>query len=196
MKNSVKALVLLTILNSFSILSFAQLKLPAINGIAPGLKKVLNDYPSQFSNLTGDVISENAQSTDYACNFNFNGAEEAQITRFSANKTMTSFEALMLTTESFEKAKQKFQSLCNQVNNLSISAGAAGNFHLKGSYLVPTESRKFTSVIYSPDPAGIAVKKLKVEVSMEAEQMEWKVKLLVYDKEREDAERGVEKDGE
>lgn len=191
MTKSVKSLVLITISALLFNCANAQLRLPGINGVSNDVKKVIEDYPNRFINLMGEVVAENTQSTDYQCNFKVNGAEEAIITRYSAKKEVCSWEAVMLTTENFEKAKQKFKSLFSQLNNLSVSMGDAKNFHLKGKYETPQESIKFTSVVFSFEPENDTVKKMKVEISLQYfAPMEWKVKVLVYDKDREDDERG------
>lgn len=195
MTKSVKSLVLITIGGLFFNAASAQLRLPVINGIGNDVKKVIEDYPNRFINLMGEVLKENLQSTDYHCNFKVNGAEESFITRYSAKKEVCSWEALMLTTENFEKAKQKFKSLFNQLQNLSVTVGDAKNFHLKGTYDAPEESKKFTSIVFSFEPENDVVKRIKVEISMQfIAPMEWKVKVLVYDKEREDDERGATKE--
>ncbi len=190
MKKSVKTLALITISFLFATHSTAQLKLSGINGVASDVKKVIEDYPNRFINLMGEVLAQNTQSTDYHCNFTVHGAEEAFITRYPAKKEICSWQALMLTTENFDKAKQKFKSLFNQLNNLSVKTGN-GSFKLKADYQSPEESKKFTSVLFSFEPVNEARKKLKVEIFMQyIEPMEWKVKLLIYDREREDDERG------
>ncbi len=190
MKKSVKTLVFITIAVFYFIPIAAQLKLPSINGVGHDVKKVIDDYPNHFTNLMGELLIENAQSTDYQCNFIVNGAEEAIVTRYPAKKEISSWRALMLTTDDFEKAKQKFKSLYNQLNNLSVSS-ANGNYRLKGIYESPEEEKKFTSVLFSFEPVNDLVKKLKVEISIQFyAPMEWKVKVLVYDREREDEERG------
>jgi hypothetical protein len=191
MKKSVKTLALLTISILLFNFSNAQLKLPSVNGIGSDIKKVIEDYPDRFANLLGELIVQNPQSTDYQCNFKVNGAEETTITRYSSkNNNVCSWQSLMLTTESFEKAKQKFKTLFNQLNNLAVNPGSAGSFHLKGTYDAPTEEKKFASVLFSFKSADEAIKKLKVEISLQYELMEWKVSVLVYDREREDNERG------
>jgi len=190
MKISVKSLAIITCCLSLSILSNAQLKISS--GIGNDIKKVISDYPSRFKNLMGEVISENPQSTDYRCNIKIEGAEETFITRYSSKKDIYSWEALMLTTESFDKAKQKFRSLFNQLNNLTVSVPNAGNIHLKGKYESPETEKKFTSIVFdvSPDVAGYS--RLRIGVLMEFQSpMEWKVKIQVYDQEREDNEQGV-----
>jgi hypothetical protein len=191
MKKFVKPLVLITISAFVFNYAHAQLKFPISNAAGNDIKKVIEDYPNRFINLMGEVIEENTQSTDYKCNFNVSGAEEAIITRYSAKKEICSWQALMLTTENFEKAKQKFKSLYNQLNNLSVDIGGNKNFHLKAKYEAPVEEKKFTSVLFSFEPENELVKKLRVEISMQYfAPMEWKVKMLVYDKDREDNERG------
>ncbi|HUR64711.1 MAG TPA: hypothetical protein VMZ03_00040 [Chitinophagaceae bacterium] len=191
MRNSVKTLVFLTTFLLFQRFSFAQFKLPVGNAVANDVKKVIEDYPNRFINLMGEVITENPQSTDYRCNFKVNGAEESFITRYSAKKEVCSWEALMLTTENFDKAKQKFKALFNQLNNLSVNINDTKTTHLKGKYEAPEEEKKFTSVLFSFEPASAIMAKLKVEVVMQYHApMEWKLKVMVYDREREDNERG------
>ena len=192
MTKSVKTLAFITISVLLSLASDGQLKLPVTNGIGPDIKKVLQDYPNQFSNLKGDVVTENPQSTDFACNFKVDGAEEATITQYSsANKyNICSWQATMLTTDDFELATRKFKSLYGQLNNLSTRMEEGVYLRIKANYESPVEEMKFTSIIFSVDNGSTTLKKLKVELTMQYELLEWKVKVLIYDKEREDNERG------
>ena len=186
MKPPVKTLAFLTIFLLSVRISDAQLTLNSATSFASDVKKVIDDYPNHFDNITGDLIIENPQSTDYQCNFKVNGAEECIITRYSGKKVpVNSWQALLLTTGNFEEAKKKFRALYGELNNLS-----KGSMHLKGLYESPAEEKKFTSVLFSFDPPGESIKMLKVELVIEAEGMDWKVKVLVYDRDREDDERG------
>jgi hypothetical protein len=191
MKSAVKPLVLFTIFSLCSSLTHAQLKkLTPPSAFALDIKKVIEDYPNRFANLVGDLVVENNQSVQYKCNFAVAGAEEASVTRYSSTqKNISSWEALMLSTESFEEAKKKFRSLFTQLNNLPVRMDNV-SFTLKGEYEVPKEEMKFTTVVFSFNPIQEAVSKLKVEVAMQYELTEWKVKVMVYDREREDEERG------
>ncbi|MEO7393849.1 MAG: hypothetical protein ABIU11_02840 [Chitinophagaceae bacterium] len=196
MRTPVKPLAVITLCTFIFFSSQAQLKLPVINNaISRDVKKVIEDYPNRFINLMGEMLVENTQSTDYQCNFAVNGAEEAFVTRYSAKKEICSWQALMLTTDDFEKAKQKFKSLFNQLNNLSVTTGNGKTYHLKAAYEIPVEENKFTSAVFSFEPVNETVQKLKVEISMQfVVPMEWKIKVLVYDREREDNERGKTKE--
>jgi hypothetical protein len=190
MKQAVKTLVAFTIAASLTTTSTAQLRLPGTTNVAPDVKKVIQDYPNHFQNLLGELIIQNPQSSDYKCNFKVNGAEEATITRYVSTKNISSWQAVMLTTESFDEARKKFKSLFTQLNNLTVKMENTDAFHLKGVYESPVEEKKFTSALLSVANADDAMKKLKVEIVMLYELMEWKVKVLVYDREREDNERG------
>jgi hypothetical protein len=188
MKPPVKTLALITIFLVSYGLAHSQIKLYPGSSFALDLKKVIEDYPNHFENITGDVIIQNPQSTDYQCNFKVNGAEECTITKYSGKKEpVNSWQALMLTTDNFETARKKYRALYNELNNLQ-----KGSMRLKGEYDSPAEAKNFTSVLFSFDPPAESIRKLKVELVLEAEGMDWKVKVLVYDREREDDESATQ----
>jgi len=185
MKPPVKSLVLLTIFFFSLTITRSQITLKPKSSIASDVKRVIDDYPNHFENILGELIIENPQSSDYRCNFTVSGAEECTITRYSSKKQpIFSWQALMLTTDNFEAARKKFRSLYSELNNLTN-----GSLLLKGSYESPAEEKKFTSVLFSFDPSAESTQQLKVELTIEAEGMDWKVKVLVYDRDRDDDER-------
>ena len=190
MLKTVKTLVLFVICLFFSNLSQSQivLKLPTTSPLPGEIKKLIADYPNRFTNILGDEIEKNPQSTDYNCSLKITGAEKSIITTYSSNTTwVCGWVGLMLTTENFEEAKKKYLVLYNQMNNLLIS-GSSGDFHFKGKYDAPVEEKKFAGSILSPDKKQNDFSKVKLEISLQYELMEWKVWLLVYEKEREDNE--------
>lgn len=191
MKDSVKLLSLFTI--TFFIYGSLQSQFvfkPGSN-IIIDIKKVVEDYPNRFANITGKLILQNPQSAEYECNFKVNNAEESSITIYSAdNKIICSWQALILSTDNFQEAKSKYKNIYNQLNNQAISMEGTGNFHLKGVYREPKEENKFSVSLFTINPMNENIKKLRVEVSLQYELMEWKLRVLVYDKEKEDDERG------
>jgi len=191
MKNSVKTLVLLTILFALPSLLPAQLKLPVANGFTADIKKVIEDYPNRFINLMGEVKVQHEQSTEYFCNLKINGAEEATVIRYSSKRdAVVSWEAVMHTTDDFEEAKKKYKAYYTQLNNMAVTLGKS-HFRLRGEYSTPSEENKFNSVLFGFDPTAADIKKVKVELLLQyIAPMDWQVKIMVYDKEREDTERG------
>ena len=96
----------------------------------------------------------------------------------------------MFTTDDFEDAKKKYKSYFNQLNNLGFTLGK-DHFKLRGIYEVPADENKFNSVLFFIEPSAPDIKKVKVELTLQYKApMDWQVKVLVYDKEREDGEQG------
>jgi hypothetical protein len=188
MKDYVKTLGFFTFLILVLNVSSAQLSSLSLRkkDLFSGVEQVIRDYPNQFKNITGELITENPQSTDYRCTIKIDNTEESFITKYTAtDKEIYSWQALVLTTENFEEAKRKFKSLFSELNNRLIDAA-----YLKGTYEAPAEEKKFTNVLFSFPTSDGNFKKLKVELVMEAALMEWKVRLLIYDRERADNEQG------
>lgn len=191
MKKTVKTLVLITFFSAFSFSAIGQLKLPVANGFTADMKKVIEDYPSRFIHLMGEVKVQHEQSTDYECNLKINGAEEATITRYSSKRDgVVSWEAVMFTTDDFEDAKKKYKSYFSQLNNLGVTLGK-DHFRLRGVYEIPADDKKFNSILFTIEPTAPDIKKVKVELTLQYKApMDWQVKVLVYDREREDGEQG------
>ncbi len=63
-------------------------------------------------------------------------------------------------------------------------------YTLEGKYDEPVETLRFTTCILAIAFPPTRFQKLKMEVSMQFEFPVWKVRLSVYEKEREDDERG------
>ncbi len=187
MNRSVKSLAIFTIVFFFVFKSYAQLKISSPSSVViADVSKVVDDYPNQFANITGDLIIQNPQSADYHCTFKMKDAEECFVTKYhDEKKNIYSWQALMLTTEDFDLAVKKFKSLYGQLSNSSM-----GSAKLKGVYESPMEEKNFTSVLFSFDTDDELMKKLKLELVMENELLQWKVKIIIYDREREDDESG------
>ena len=191
MKKTVKILVIFTMLAAMPVLVPAQIKLPVANGFTADLKKVIEDYPSRFIHLMGEMKAQHEQTTEYFCNLKVNGAEEATIIRYSSKREgVVSWEAVMFTSDDFEGAKKKYKSYFNQLNNLGVTLGK-DHFRIRGSYENPAEENKFNSIFFAFEPTAPDIKKVKVELTLQYKApMDWQVKVLVYDKEREDGEQG------
>ena len=188
-KKIVKPLFFSALLWAIASTSSAQLKLPVTDEFASDMKKVIREYPHQFNKLQGDVIDEKPQATDYECTLSVAGAESSVITKYSSSsKPIYSWQGLMLTTEDFGEAKKKFKSLFTRFNNMAVKMDYGVTFYLKGKYIEPIEERNFTSAILSFELPDQITRKMKLEVTMQYEMMEWKVKVLIYERDREDDE--------
>jgi hypothetical protein len=194
MLKPVKILAVFTFLVLLSSKVNAQLKLPSLSPAVNDVKRIIQEFPNGFSNITGALIKENEQSVDYECTMAVNGAADSYITHYPTKKNIYSWQAVMYTTEDFAKAKQKYKWLFNQFNNLPVKLGSSA-YKLSGNYEVPSEQIKFTSCLFKFSGVEDDMKKTVLELTMQYyAPMEWKIKLLVYNKEREDHERGEVKE--
>ena len=191
MKMTVKSLLLTIVISTLSLSSYSQLRLPLANALATDIRKIIRDYPHQFGSLQGNVIEDNPQTTSYDCTFKVTGAEASVITKYSSNKRKVySWQALMLTTDDFETAKKKFRALYSQFNQLGVKMDYGETFYLGGKYDEPVEEKKFSSVIMMFENPDRNTYRMKLEISMQYELLEWKVRVLIYEHERNDDEQG------
>lgn len=175
----------------FTLEARAQLRAPVTNNdLRNNLEKIINDYPNSFSSLRGDTLEIKAQSIEFTTLLDFRMAPENWITQYSSDKPVYSWQALMLTTEDSEEAIKKYKWLFKQLKAMTINLDGGYSFSLDGEYEEPDQSKEFFSCILKLTPNASNMPKLKVEASLIYQFPEWKVSLLVYEKEREDHERG------
>lgn len=190
MKPKLTILPLLVLL--YSSLS-AQL-IPVKNALQTDIAKVISDYPNGFKNIAGDKVMNNPQSTEFDCKSSVKDATKCRVIKYSsAVKEIYSWEAEMFRTETFEEASKKFRSIYNSLQHLSVDINGAKTI-FKGNYIKPTESKKFTTIVFDTEDKAPELKGLKVALLLESEMMEWVVKVQVYEKERDDKDRGPVKD--
>jgi hypothetical protein len=181
---------------AFSLNSLAQFKLPGLsNGdVRQALEKVITAFPKDFSTLKGEVLANNPQSVEYASLLEFSSAEKNSITEYSGKLPVYSWQAQMLTAEEFEVAEKKYKTLYKQMKAITLTLNRDYTYGLEGEYEAPDESRKFVTTVFHLTPNASNLPKVKIELAMQYELMEWKIYINVYQKEREDNERGKKDD--
>ena len=168
----------------------AQIRAPFTNNdLRTNLSSVLTDYVTGFTSLKGDTISFNPQSIEFASKLDFKGCEQNFITQYNSKNKIYSWQAVLLTSEDFEESSKKYKWLANQLKVMTVKVQEY-SFTLDGEFKAPDESKNFCSTIFKLTPNAANMPKLKIEASMQFQFPEWKVFLLVYEREREDDERG------
>ena len=196
MKLKTKQVLLSFTLFLFVVIANAQLKIPGAGNpdIRQALEKVITDFPKEFASLKGEVISNNPQTVEYESLLSFKSAERNSIIQYSGTLPVYSWQALMFTTEDYEAAVKKYKTLYSQLKNMNIKLNRDYDYSLAGDYDQPEETKKFSSTVFHLLPNASNLPKVKVEISLQYELLEWKIYLLVYQKEREDNERGKMKE--
>jgi len=176
------------------VFSLSAQVIPIKNALQTDIAKVLSDYPNGFKNIIGDEILQNPQSIEFECLVTIKDAIKCRLVKYSSNvKDIYSWEADMIKTDDFEMASNKFRALYNSLQHLSVNInGTTAVF--KGDYIKPSEAIKFTTIVLDAGDKTPELKKLKLALILEADMLEWEIKIQVYEQEREDKDRGSTKD--
>ena len=163
--------------------------IPVKNSLQTDIAKVISDYPNGFRNISGDQLMGNPQTTEFESRVEIKDAK-CRVIKYSSNiKEIYSWEAEMLKTEDFEEASKKFRSFYNSLQHFSVNINGM-NVVFKGEYVKPSESIKFTTVVFDASDKNEELKNLKIALVLETEMLDWVIKILVYDKQRDDKDRG------
>lgn len=192
---AVTAILLCTSASAQLGLKFPALKtsssaLPLSSSFRNDIQKVVEQYPQHYAQIRGEVINKNPQTVEYESTIKPDGVQDATIMEYSAlGKEVFTWQSTVLVTEDYEKAAEKYRWLYQQLKGMNIKY-VADLYTLRGPFAEPDESIGFATSVLTPAHPPVPLKKLKVEVQLNYEFPEWKVSLLIYDKEREDEEQG------
>jgi hypothetical protein len=172
------------------VFSISAQVIPIKNAFQTDIAKVISDYPNGFKNIVGDETIQNPQSIEFECLVTVKDAIKCRLIKYSSSlKDVYSWEADMIITDDFESASKKFRELYNSLQHLSVNInGSTAVF--KGDYIKPSEAIKFTTVVLNAGDKTPELKSLKLALILEAEMLEWVIKIQVYQKEREDEDKG------
>jgi hypothetical protein len=164
--------------------------IPIKNTLQTDIAKVISDYPNGYKNIIGEQILENPQSIEFECLVTVKDAIKCRMIKYSSNvKDIYSWEAEMFKTDDFESASKKFRTIYNSLQHLSVDInGSAADF--KGDYIRPSEAIKFTMIVFDAGNKTPELKKLKLALVLETDMLDWVIKIQVYEKEREDKDKG------
>ena len=176
------------------VFSLAAQVIPVKNALQTDMVKVISDYPNGYKNIIGEQIVENPQSIEFESLIKVKDAIKCKLIRYSAGaKDIYSWEGEMMKTDDFETASKKFRAIYNSLQHLTVKIN--GNTAVfQGDYIKPSEAIKFTTVVLDAGDKAPELKNLKLALTLETEMLDWVIKIQVYEREREDKERGPEKD--
>jgi len=136
----------------------------------------------------------NPQAIEFESKVSAQEAIKCRVIKYSSNtKDVYSCEAEMPKSEVFEETSGKFRAIYNSLQHFSVEINGINAF-FKADFIKPTESIKFTTIVFDAGGKTPELKKLKIALLLESEMLEWVIKIQVYEKEREDKEKGPEKD--
>lgn len=166
----------------------AQLLFKPNAAVQQTLKEVLHDFPNRLQNITGALIQENVESSDYSSTINFPGSENCTVTQYkSQNNKNRSWQATLPEEDNFTTAKKQYRDLFLQVKNMSFQLpGHTKNSTIKAVYDEPKAEKKFAGSIFRIDNNDEGYKDVKIEVALQYLITGWQVSVYVYDKKEDD----------
>ena len=85
------------------------------------LEKVVQDYPRQFKNIKGELLSSKPGSAEYKSIITIPGAVSTTITQAAvSHKQIVSWQSVLYSSNEFGAAKAHFEELFNQIKNTII----------------------------------------------------------------------------
>jgi hypothetical protein len=166
----------------------AQLLFKPNAAVQQVLKAVLNDFPNRLQNITGALIQENVESSDYSSTILFPGSENCTITQYKSQKDKNrSWQAMLPEVDNFAAAKKQYRDLFLQVKNISLHLpGNTKTITAKATYDEPKEEKKFAGSIFRMGNDDALYKDVKIEVALQYVITGWQVSVYVYDKKEDD----------
>jgi hypothetical protein len=148
------------------------------------LEKVIQDYPNHFYNIKGELISQALQTARYKSTLGIPGSSSSTVTLATTTSgTGSDWHCTVLETADFNQARTRFAEIYDQLSNSIITTEQQKTFILSGQYETPSQGKKYTQVMFSLLPGVGEMKRLHVELTLDAAEQGWVVALNVSDQE-------------
>lgn len=156
------------------------------------LEKVIQDYPNKFKNIKGALLINNPQATDYTSVITIPGSLSCIVTEYSSTrKEVVSWRAELFESEEFDDAKKQYKDVFNQIKNTIVKIDGEKSYILNGHFQTPDERKRYHSTFFSLLPSNSQLQKIKVELVLQYQLPLWKISVTIYDRDRDDEERGA-----
>ncbi|MEO6316052.1 MAG: hypothetical protein ABIU63_11880 [Chitinophagaceae bacterium] len=152
------------------------------------LEKVVQDYPTHFKNIRGELVSSGQQSAEYKSIIGIPGAVSTTITQSGvAQQQLVSWQSIVYSGNEFELAKNRFGELFNEIKNTIIKPAGEKAVIVNGMYTEPSPDKSYTTIQFDLLPASGSMQRLNIDLALKKSGAQWKIILSVYDKERNEA---------
>ena len=148
------------------------------------LEKVIQDYPNHFYNIKGELLGQALQTARYRSTLQIPGSAGSTVTvATTTSGTGSDWHCIILQTADFSEARARFAEIYAELSNSIITTEQQKTFILNGQYETPTRDKKFTQVLFSFLPGVGEMKRLHVDLTIDAAEKGWIVALNVSDRE-------------
>ncbi len=154
--------------------------------IRPAVEKVLESYDAHYQPIEGDTLDFTTSHIVFNSTVKPDDSIECTLTKnIEDNNYDYSWEAVMYKSENFKAASRKYTACCQQLKDIIFNA-AGETIKMEGDYVEPKGARSFFTTIYYPHTTNEMVSRLRIEITLESNSLEWTLKVLIYDKVHDD----------
>lgn len=153
------------------------------------LEKVVKDYPSQFKNIKGELVSSSGSTTEYKSTISIPGAVSTSIVQTgSEQKQSVSWHSVVCTAKDFATASRRFEETFNQIKNTVIKPAGANAVIVNGVYMDPSPEKTFSAIQFDLMPSNRLMQNVSIDLVLTNTGKQWEIILNVYDKDLRDPE--------
>jgi hypothetical protein len=153
------------------------------------LEKVVQDYPSQFKNIKGELLSSRPGSEEYKSTIAIPGAISTTITQLAVgHKQTVSWQSVIYAGNTFTAAKDRYEELFNQIKNTIIKPQGGKAAIVNGLYMNPSEDKTFNTIQFDLMPANVLLQKVNIDLILKNTGTQWQIILSVYDRDIKETE--------
>jgi hypothetical protein len=166
----------------FPFLSFSQLHLNvANNNISNALEKVIEDFPNNFYNIRGEIISKDVQAVTYTSIINITGADSSVIIQNGNDSDkIYSWTETVFETDNFDKSKIKFHEYFSKIKATAITVeNKRISFH--ADYAEPDDTKHFTTILFTANNETSQLKHVVIDLSLQYVLSGWQIIISVYE---------------
>ena len=152
------------------------------------LQSVLEDYPNNFYNISGETIIEQGEAEQYESTVQLPGAEVCLIGRYhSVIDTTASFQAIMFRTEEYEDAAKQYRAIYKQIKTSPIVMVDGSKVYFQCEYSEPDNSLDFAVSTFTFPTQDRRFMGFRINLEMVYLMNEWTVSINMG-KKKEDTE--------
>jgi len=120
------------------------------------LEKVVQDYPSKFKNIKGELLSSGPGSAEYKSTITIPGAVSNYYNTISLLHIIRKicWQSVVYSVNEFNLARSRFEELFNQIKNTIIKPEGGNAVIVNGMYIDPSEANTFTTIQFDLLPAS------------------------------------------
>lgn len=177
-----KSLSLIILLSVFAIANAQLIKTNASqNGFDGVLKKIVAEFPYNFTGIQGDALPSDGTSTMYVSTVCPPAGKNCTITKYRSDEDKSaSWQCTIFSGEEFKDAVKAYKSLSSQLKSVYFTGIEKLPISLNGKTEEANESLRFTASSFRLKTDQLPYKFLIADAELTSNFTGWEVRLNIY----------------